>query len=51
MSVYNTEKDFNVVDMKAFTKVDLITFYVDFEERDPKYKSKYANIQHPIGEG
>ena len=51
MSVYNTEKDFKVVDMKAFTKDDLITFYVDFEEKDPKYKSKYAYIQHHTREG
>ena len=39
MSVYNTEKEFKVIDMKAFTKDDLVTFYVDFEERDPKFKS------------
>lgn len=30
MAVYNTEKDFRVIDMKAFTKDDLVTFYVDF---------------------
>ena len=40
MNVYNTQKDFKVIDMKAFTKDDLITFYVQFEEKDPKYKSK-----------
>ena len=30
MSTYNTEKQFKVIDMKAFTKDDLITFYVEF---------------------
>ena len=50
MSVYNTEKDFKVIDMKAFTKDDLITFYVDFEEKDPKYKSKFPLIKHHIRE-
>ena len=50
MSVYNTEKDFKVIDMKAFTKDDLITFYVDFEEKDPKYKSKFPLTKHHIRE-
>lgn len=28
MAVYNTEKQFRVIDMKAFTKDELITFYL-----------------------
>ena len=42
MNVYQTDKNFKVIDMKVFTnpKNDLTTFYVDFEENDPKFKSK-----------
>ncbi len=41
MNVYHTDKSFKVIDMKVFTnpKNDLVTFYVDFEENDPKFKS------------
>ena len=39
IGIYNTDKQFKVTDMKAFTKDDFITFYVDFEENDPKFKS------------
>jgi hypothetical protein len=51
MSVYNTDKQFKVLDMKAFTREDgLVSFYVDFEENDPKFKSKAPLKQHPTGE-
>lgn len=30
MGIYNTDKEFKVVDMKTFTKDDFVTFYVDF---------------------
>jgi hypothetical protein len=39
MNVYNTDKQFRVTDMKAFSREDLITFFVEFEEHDPKFKS------------
>ena len=45
IGIYNTDKNFKVIDMKAFTKEDFITFYVDFEENDPKFKSSSLNIQ------
>lgn len=40
MNVYNTDKTFKVNDMKVFTNNNVTTFYVDFEENDPKFKSK-----------
>lgn len=47
MNVYQTDKNFKVVDMKVFTNAtnNLTTFYVDFQENDPKFKSKNSNIQ------
>jgi hypothetical protein len=41
MNVYQTDKSFKVTDMKVFTNPNnnLTTFYVDFEENDPKFKS------------
>lgn len=43
MGIYNTDKTFRVIDMKVFTNNNLTTFYVDFEENDPKFKSKKCN--------
>lgn len=45
MSVFNTDKQFRVTDMKAFSREDLITFFVEFEENDPKFKSSSSLIQ------
>lgn len=30
--------------MKSMVKGDVITFYIDFEEKDPKWKSKFCFI-------
>ena len=40
MTVYTSEKGFRVVDSKAFTNKDgIVTYYIDFEEQDPQFKS------------
>ena len=46
MSTYQADKSFRVTDMKAFSNKDgQTTFYVDFEENDPKFKSKFRLLQ------
>lgn len=41
LSVFQTDRTFRVIDVKAFTSSsNLTTFYVEFEENDPKFKSK-----------
>ena len=37
---YNDKsKGFKVLDFKSMTQGDIITWYIDFEEQDPKWKS------------
>jgi hypothetical protein len=49
MNTYQTDKTFKVIDMKAYTnpKNNLTTFYVEFEENDPTFKSNSTYIKRP----
>lgn len=39
---YNNEKGFRILDEKGFMNKDgLVTFYIEFEEQDPQFKSNY----------
>ena len=38
-TTYNNEKGFRVIDSKSYTKDDIVTYYIDFEEQDPQFKS------------
>lgn len=40
LSVYTNEKGFKVLDFKTLSQNDILTWYIDFEENDPKWKSK-----------
>jgi hypothetical protein len=50
MGSYNGDKNFKVTDLKVFTSNNVTTFYVDFEENDPKFKSTHIPIQLPTKE-
>jgi hypothetical protein len=50
MGSYNGDKNFKVTDLKVFTSNNVTTFYVDFEENDPKFKSTRLPIQLPTKE-
>jgi hypothetical protein len=39
MGTYNGDRLFRVTDTKVFTSNNITTFYIDFEENDPKFKS------------
>ena len=43
LSLYHSAKDFKVLDFKTFSQENgILTWYIDFEENDPKWKSKIA---------
>jgi len=44
---YNNSQDnsYRISDLKSLVQGDVITFYIDFEERDPKWKSNLIYIQ------
>ncbi len=41
LTVYTNEKGFRVTDSKAFNNKDtgIVTYYIEFEEQDPAFKS------------
>lgn len=47
MGVYNADRNFRVLDTKVFTSNNITTFYIDFEENDPKFKSNSLAKQPP----
>ena len=42
-TLYNSTTDgsFKILDMKTLSQGEVVTFTVDFEEQDPKWKSNY----------
>lgn len=50
MGTYNSDKLFKVTDTKVFTSNNITTFYIDFEENDPKFKSNSIAKQPLIRE-
>jgi hypothetical protein len=50
MGTYNSDQLFKVTDTKVFTNDNITTFYIEFEENDPKFKSNLLLRQPPTRE-